>query len=72
MSYRVELQTIIKFDIIWFKEHLGGPIKSIPFGIKGPNWVIQYSTKFFENNKWVTLGEFDNEEDAILFELTWS
>ena len=37
------------------------------FGYYGQDWAIWSSN--FEK---ITLGEFDNEEDAVLFELTWS
>lgn len=77
MAYRIIIPRILVINKNWLLENLGGPIRYIPFPngkiIKlnlyiGPNWAVFHN---LSNHHWITIGEFEKEEDATLFKLRW-
>ena len=53
----------------WLEDNLGGPVNYEHFAFNGPNWSIEFSLSW--DGDYIVIGEFDDEEHAVLFQLTW-
>lgn len=71
MTVIIYTNLYIPFD--WFVENLSGPVftdKSHPSKVYGPTWSFR---KMMDDDFQIfSIGEFEKEEDAILFKLRWS
>lgn len=77
MLYKVIIPHLTGIDNVWLLENLGGPITHehdfLRRIVSGPTWKISKLCKVSSeaNINWLTIGEFENETDAICFKLSW-
>ena len=79
MSYIVTIPHRDDISWEWLIENFGGPVYTTSqtgpegrtaIGYVGNEWVIW--GEIDNNLRYVTIGEFENKEQAVLFELRWA
>ena len=71
-NYKIVIQNNRLLTVGWLMENFGGPYEYkyniSEYGYAGPTW---YVWSCVDDPLRKITGEFDNEEDAILFQLRW-
>ena len=75
-KYKVIIPHSIKINKKWLLDNLGGPVYDFELNVygrciySGSDWSITETIDYLYLD-WITIGEFENKEHAMLFELSW-
>ena len=70
--YKVTIFTNETIENTRLVEIFGNPVRwEIKDGIEGRSGINWFIWETIIDREWATVGEFDNEDDAVLFKLSW-